>query len=246
MFRESLLETSAATLAQRGWATMMSFGLEMAAIAAVLVVPLFITQTIPLINNERLITPPLAAPRMPKITTEIFTNGGEGSGTGALVEPSQIPTTIAKGPDPKALGGGNEVVPCTFCVDGGIGDPASTSAALTRILTATAPTVPSTAVHPVQKMIHISRIDPGMLISSVEPKYPPLARGTRVQGDVLLAAVIGKDGRIENLRVVSGHPLLVGAAMNAVRQWRYRPTMLNGQPVEVDTTISVRFTLRQD
>jgi len=77
----------------------------------------------------------------------------------------------------------------------------------------------------------------------VEPTYPAIAKTARVQGTVILAAVIGKDGTIENLHVVSGHPLLQGAAMEAVKQWRYRPYILNGEPVEVDTQVVVNFTL---
>ncbi len=96
------------------------------------------------------------------------------------------------------------------------------------------------------KKIILSHLDEGMLLSRIEPRYPPMARATRTQGEVVMAAMIGRDGRIEGLRVVSGHPMLVQAALDAVSQWRYRPYMLNGQPVEVDTTISVKFTLRQE
>jgi protein TonB len=81
------------------------------------------------------------------------------------------------------------------------------------------------------------------LISRVEPRYPPLALQIRLQGTVRLQAIISRDGRITSLEVVSGHPLLVQSALDAVRQWRYHPTMLDGEPVEVETTISVVFQL---
>lgn len=83
----------------------------------------------------------------------------------------------------------------------------------------------------------------GNLIHRIQPKYPSLARQARIQGQVSLRAIISHDGRIENLQVVNGHPLLVQAAIDAVRQWRYRPYMLNGEPVEVETQITVNFTL---
>lgn len=83
----------------------------------------------------------------------------------------------------------------------------------------------------------------GSLIHRVEPIYPSLARTARVQGAVVIAAVIGKDGMVERLQVVSGHPLLIQAAIDAVRQWRYRPYILNGAPIEVDTQITVNFIL---
>ncbi len=83
------------------------------------------------------------------------------------------------------------------------------------------------------------------LIHRVMPVYPLLARSARVQGPVEFTALISKEGRIENLQLVRGHPLLVDAARRAVAQWRYRPTLLNGEPVEVITDIIVNFTLAQ-
>jgi protein TonB len=83
------------------------------------------------------------------------------------------------------------------------------------------------------------------LLRQVRPTYPPLAKAARVQGTVKFEAVIAKDGTIQNLKVISGPPLLVNAALEAVRQWQYRPTLLNGEPVEVITTIDVNFTLSQ-
>jgi protein TonB len=75
--------------------------------------------------------------------------------------------------------------------------------------------------------------------------YPPLARTARVSGIVVLEAVIGKDGSVSEIHVVSGHPLLQQAAVDAVKQWKYKPTMLNDEPVEVQTTITVTFNLGQ-
>jgi protein TonB len=75
--------------------------------------------------------------------------------------------------------------------------------------------------------------------------YPPLAKQARIQGVVKLNAVISKEGNIEQLTVVSGHPLLIPSALEAVKKWRYKPTLLNGEPVEVITQIDVNFTLTQ-
>jgi protein TonB len=83
------------------------------------------------------------------------------------------------------------------------------------------------------------------IVNRVQPVYPPLARQTRISGTVRLHAIISKDGTIQQLEVMSGHPLLQQAALDAVRQWRYQPTLLNGEPVEVDTTIDVIFSLNQ-
>jgi TonB family protein len=84
------------------------------------------------------------------------------------------------------------------------------------------------------------------LLERVTPIYPPLARATRISGTVRLHAVIGTDGLVKQLEVLSGHPLLVQSALDAVRKWKYRPTTLNGEPVEIDTTIDVIFSLEQD
>ena len=81
------------------------------------------------------------------------------------------------------------------------------------------------------------------LISQPRPVYPPLARQAHIQGTVRLKAFISKDGTIENLTVLSGHPLLIEAAMEAVKLWRYQPTLLNGVPVGVVTNVDVKFTL---
>jgi protein TonB len=83
----------------------------------------------------------------------------------------------------------------------------------------------------------------GDIIRKVQPTYPPLARTARIQGAVALQAVISTQGTIENLKVVTGHPLLAPAAIEAVRQWRYRPYILNNDPVEVETQITVNFSL---
>jgi TonB family protein len=84
-----------------------------------------------------------------------------------------------------------------------------------------------------------------MAIFTTQPAYPPLAKQARIQGVVRLDAVIGKDGTMKDLRAASGHPLLVPAALEAVRQWVYKPTLLNGNPVEVVTVVDINFTLSQ-
>jgi len=88
-------------------------------------------------------------------------------------------------------------------------------------------------------------VENAKLLFQPKPEYPPLAKMARIQGTVRLEAVISKDGTIQDLKVVSGHPLLVKAALEAVQRWRYQPTLLNGEPVEVITEIDVNFTLAE-
>ncbi|MDZ7638091.1 MAG: energy transducer TonB [Bryobacterales bacterium] len=121
---------------------------------------------------------------------------------------------------------------------------------LESLLTGTEVVAPPPPVEAKPKPKEIIRVRRGgevveaMAISRPGPAYPELAKRARVQGDVQLNAIIGADGSIRELRVQSGHPLLVRAAVEAVSQWRYRPTMLNGDPVEVITQITVTFRLR--
>jgi len=93
------------------------------------------------------------------------------------------------------------------------------------------------------KPLVVSHLAEANLLHKVQPTYPPIARQARVQGAVELRAIISKNGMIENLVVVRGHPMLSAAAIDAVRQWRYRPYLLNGEPIEVETEITVNFLL---
>jgi len=95
-----------------------------------------------------------------------------------------------------------------------------------------------------KKRIHESHVDPALLTRRIEPVFPPLALQIRRSGKVELHALIGTDGSVQELQVVSGDPLFIPSALEAVRQWHYRPTYLNGQPVEIDTFITVIYTLQ--
>jgi periplasmic protein TonB len=96
---------------------------------------------------------------------------------------------------------------------------------------------------PVKRIRLASRVVEANLIHDVPPQYPPEAGRARIEGTVVLMAVIGKDGRVEDLRVESGLPLLAQAAIDAVKQWRYKPYLIDGQPVEVDSRITINFNL---
>jgi periplasmic protein TonB len=102
---------------------------------------------------------------------------------------------------------------------------------------------PPPAPAPASKPLVVSHWAEGNLIYRVQPTYPILARQARIQGAVELRAVISKTGTIENLTVLRGHAMLVSAAVEAVKRWRYRPYLLNDQPIEVETDVTVNFTL---
>jgi len=96
---------------------------------------------------------------------------------------------------------------------------------------------------PAKRIRVAARVVEANLIHDVAPTYPPEAGRARIEGAVVLLAVIGKDGSVQDVRVESGLPLLAQAAIDAVKQWRYRPYLVNGEPVEVDSRITINFTL---
>ena len=157
-----------------------------------------------------------------------------------LVAPNRVPAridTVAMSDAPVISGPSGSTGAYTGEI-GGIGD---------ALTSATPPPVrPAPARKPDATPIRISsKVSQSQLIYGPKPIYPKLALTARIEGTVRLQATISRDGRIENLHVLSGHPLLNGPAMDAVRNWRYHPVLLNGDPVEVITEIEVNFRLSQ-
>ena len=109
-------------------------------------------------------------------------------------------------------------------------------------LSASAPVVPRVVAKPTGPVRVSSGTVAGMAISKPDPIYPAIAKAAHIQGAVILHAIISKQGTIEQLSIVSGPPMLANAARDAVQRWRYRPYLLNGEPVEVETSITVNFT----
>ena len=213
---------------------MQSFGL-----GALILLPLLYTQALPVaIFRSLLIVPAAPAasapPRAPapvngKHLVRFLENG-------KIHEPIAIPSKIrmiAEAELPPELA------------------PSGDAAAGADILQGLAPTaaraVPAPPAAPVTatppRLSVMATIEAAKLIAQTQPVYPVLALQARIQGNVILHAVITKDGRVSELQVVSGDPRLVKSALDAVVQWRYQPTLLNGQPVEVETTITVSFVL---
>jgi protein TonB len=157
---------------------------------------------------------------------------------GQLRQPSKIPQKvqmIKEEEAPPDLGAGG--------VPGGVpgGIPGgSAGGVMGGILNSTA-AVPKVATP--QRVRVSTGVATGLLLKKVQPNYPPLAKAARIQGHVMLQAEISKDGTIQNLQLISGHPMLAPAAIEAVKQWRYKPYLLNGEPVAVETQVDVIFSL---
>lgn len=244
MFEEVLVCDSAwANRGHRGWTTLASFAVQALAVSLLLLLPLVYPQGLPrLALTEYLIAPaaPPGAPPAPEVRPRPVNPAASNMIGHILVAPTQIPTAIAQlnesavPPVPE--------VPAGYWVPGGTGPAGARNPVLDSIgngLNSIAPPPPAPASLP-PRLSHAMEAN---IVHRVQPDYPALARQVRIQGAVVLKAVISRDGTIENLRVLSGHPMLVPAAMDAVRQWRYRPYLLNGEAVEVETQITVNFVL---
>lgn len=220
--------------ASRRWTATVSFTLQAALVAAALVVPLLTPQNLPEALVPRRIFVPISPGEASAPPTQSAGHAGAISTVSALVvnrgvthvfsySPSQSGSDAAQ-PSFLILGSGGGVVP------GALG-------------TGIVPVMPREAA--AVNHMRVSAMMQGNLIKRVEPPYPVLAKQAGIQGTVLIKAVISREGAIERADVVSGHPLLAHAALEAVREWKYRPYYLNGEPVEVETQVTVKFVLNR-
>lgn len=245
MFEDSLLESGGTRTKRSPWFTLASFGLQVLLIGVLVLIPLIYTEALP---KQQLMTflvappPPPPPPPPPAAAAPVVRAVRPVSelDSGQLRTPTAIPKKIAmlkedEAPPPSSMGGG-----VVGGVPGGM-TGGQMGGVIGGIIAATPVAVPKVAT---PQRVRVSQgVSEGLLVHKVTPSYPPLARSARIQGSVVLQAVISKDGSIQNLRAVSGHPMLTPAAIDAVKQWRYKPYYLNGEPVEVETQITVNFTL---
>jgi protein TonB len=242
MFEDSLMESGGKIKTKQGATTALSFVLQIILIGVLVLLPLVFTEALP---KQQLMTflvappPPPPPPPPPAATPEIKVVKKIQSDldNGQLRTPTKIPKKVAMIKE-------DEAPPSTAGVVGGVpgGVPGGAMGGVLGGIIGNTPTVVPKAATP--QRVRVSQgVSQGLLIRQVKPTYPPLARSARIQGTVVLQALISKDGTIENLHLVSGHPMLAPAAIEAVKQWKYKPYFLNGEPVEVETTINVNFTL---
>lgn len=243
MFEDSLIESGGRLKTKRGWTSMLSFLIQIMIIGVMVLIPLIFTEALP---KQQLMTflvappppppppPPAAAPVrvVHQIQTDIV--------NGQLRTPTKIPQKVQmikedEAPPPSMAASG---------VVGGVpgGVPGGQMGGIIGgIVSSTPMAVPKVATP--QRVRVSSGVSTGLLISHPQPAYPPLARQARIQGTVILQAEISKTGDIQNLRLVSGHPMLAPAAIEAVKRWKYKPYLLNGEPVEIQTQVTVKFSL---
>jgi periplasmic protein TonB len=252
MFEQTFVEGGNQT--RKSASVLVSFLVQVALVIVLVLIPLIFTDSLPKTQLTSFLVapppppppppPPAAAPvKVVKVIPRQFD-------AGKLMAPKVIPKEIAniKEEELPPMAGNPGVV---GGVPGGVpgGTPGGVLGGIIGSVPSAAPPPPPVKEAPkpvTPKSIRVGgNVQAAKLIRQPKPVYPPLAKQARIQGTVRFNAVIGKDGTIQNLTLVSGHPLLIPSAQDAVRQWVYHPTTLNGEPVEVVTTIDVNFTLSQ-
>lgn len=244
MFEDSLIESGGKLKTKRGWTSIVSFLLQFGIIGVMVLIPLIFTEALPkTVTLGFLVAPPPPPPPPPpaaapvKIVHQVQTDIINGQ----LRTPTKIPQKVQMIKEDEAP----PPVMAATGVIGGVpgGIPGGSMGGVLGSIASAGSVASLPKIAAPQRVRVSSGVQSGLLVRKVPPTYPPLARQARIQGTVVLQAQISKNGDIENLQLVSGHPMLAPAAIEAVKQWKYKPYLLNGEPVEVETTVQVNFTL---
>ena len=244
MFEDSLIESGGKLKTKRGWTSLLSFALQVVIVGVMVLIPLIFTEALPKTQLMTfLVAPPPPPPPPPpaaapvKIVRQVQTDIINGQ----LRTPTKIPQKVQMIKEDEAP----PPVMATTGVVGGVpgGIPGGSMGGVLGSIASAGAVAALPKIATPQRVRVSSGVQSGLLVRKVQPVYPPLARQARIQGTVVLQAQISKTGDIENLQLVSGHPMLAPAAIEAVKQWKYKPYLLNGEPVEVETTVQVNFSL---
>jgi len=235
IFRDSLIE-SVRKSQRNPWAAVGSLGFPLFFLVTLVVAPFYFTDPLPKRELLTMLYVPPASAAVSNVTRlRVPTTANAATRTSI---PNPVPKAQEAPPPPVDTASG-----VVGGVPGGVvsGVPGG---ALSEVLggTRSVPVLAKTP-DPTKRLRVASRVAAANLIHDVPPIYPPEAGRARIEGTVVLLAMIGKDGTVRDVRVQSGSPALAQAAIDAVKQWRYRPYLLNGEPVEVDSQITINFTL---
>ena len=253
MFEQTFVEGTT----KKTWTVLVAFVAQSILMIVAVILPMIYFDVLPkTVMTSFLVAPPPPPPPppppQPQAAVKIVKVIPRQFDAGRLMAPKSVPKEIATIKE-------EELPPSSAGVGGVVGGVPGGVAGGTPggVLGGIIGSVPSAALPPppppppAPKAVTPKRITIGgnvqqaKLVRQPKPVYPPLAKQARISGVVHLAAIISKDGTIQDLKVISGHPLLIPSALEAVKQWVYQPTLLNGEPVEVSTQIDVNFTLSQ-
>jgi periplasmic protein TonB len=242
MFEEMVVSTNKAQKTNKPWTVVLSMLFQIGFLAVLILIPLIYTEALPktLMSSILLAPPPPPPPPPPPAAVQVvkIKPVAHLMDAGKLVAPKVIPKDVKiikeeEAPPDMGVSGG---------VPGGVAG-GSMGGVMGGVIGGAGTAAPPPPRATPKRVSVGGNVQAARLVNRVQPVYPPLARQTRISGTVKLHAIIGKNGAVEQLQVLSGHPLLVQSALDAVKQWRYQPTLLNGDPVEVDTEIDVIFSL---
>jgi protein TonB len=245
MFEDMLIDERIRT--KRGKTTILSFTLQALLVSVLVLLPLVFTEALPtrMLETTLVAPPPPPPPPPPAAAASAAPRKVEDTQVKSELEvPVRIPQKVAMLRESMPNAEAGSAPPSTGAVVGGVSggvEGGTIGGVMGGVLNSVGSAIPKLAAPNRVKVS--SGVTQGLLMHQVKPEYPPVARNSRVEGTVVLAAVVGKDGKVKDVRVISGQPMLAQAAERAVRQWKYKPYMLNGQPVEIDTTINVNFKL---
>lgn len=232
MFGDTLLESSSTARNHKRWPMATAFTLEALVAAVIVIIPLLSTGVIPLVARV-----PISLPLPVAVRTVDRPHTNSPLSPGTTAPRSDAVVLISNNPNAIHWGEEQNVATTTDPTQARPYSPGPSNNAIPGNLIANSG-APDVKLAP--RRI-VSQLTEAQLVNRVEPVYPRIATLSGIQGQVKLHAIIARDGSVQSLNVISGHPLLVSSALEAVRQWRYRPYVLNGEPVEVETFITVNF-----
>jgi len=232
MFNQLVVSSAKGNATNKPWTMAVSATIQFVILGVLILIPLIYTEALPKGMLSTFLVapaPPPPPPPAPVVRTVVRPRIIQPE---RMVAPTVIPRRVVIQNDaaPDVIGAGASVV----------GVPGGTGLGDSIIGSAPPPPPKPAASGPVRVGGNVMA---AKVIDRRAPEYPAIARAAHVQGTIVLHAIISKEGNVEDVQYISGPPLLMKAAMDAVKEWRYRPTQLNGEPVEVDTTVQVVFTL---
>jgi protein TonB len=236
MFNELIESSTEKKKTNTGWSVIVSAIIQISALSVLILIPLIYTQALPkAMLSTLLVAPPPPPPPPPPPVKAVIKPVARLIQSGKLVQPRAIPKEVSVFKEAELPPDVSTNTTNQTGVFGGIPGQG--------LMAGSGPVPPPPKPAVPARIKQGGEVTAASIITQTRPAYPPLARQARIQGTVVLHAIIDKQGKVAQLEVVSGHPLLVQSALDAVKQWRYKPTQLNGDPVEVDTTIQVTFTM---